>query len=188
MFMRGARNHQTIAACLLAFAIFIGFMPSLLAQTSDTGKANNDKTASLPLIAPVPPQILNARKIFIANDAPPTVPSNRASYSGGADRAYIKFYGDMKTWGHYEIVANPADADIIFDIRLLDGAEVPDQFRLSLRDPKTNVLMWRLYQPIEPALLPGNRDKNFDRTVAQLIERIAEMVGTAGPSTPKTQN
>ena len=40
------------------------------------------------------------------------------SYSGGPDRAYNEFYAAMKTWGRYELVAAPRDADLVFEIRL----------------------------------------------------------------------
>jgi hypothetical protein len=66
--------------------------------------------------APVPPQILAAKKIFIAN-AGGEQPSEESQYSGDADRSYNQFYAAMKTWGRYELVSSPAEADLWFEIR-----------------------------------------------------------------------
>jgi len=59
--------------------------------------------------APVPVQILNAKKIFIANAG--AVSSNyivkNSQYSGGPNRAYNEFYAAMKNWGRSEIEAAP---------------------------------------------------------------------------------
>ena len=65
--------------------------------------------------APVPPQILSAKKVFIAN-AGGEQPAEDAQYSGDSDRAYNQFYAAMRTWGRYELVASPAEADLWFEI------------------------------------------------------------------------
>ena len=36
---------------------------------------------------------------------------------GGSNEPYNRFYAAMKSWGRYELVASPADADWVFEIR-----------------------------------------------------------------------
>jgi hypothetical protein len=50
--------------------------------------------------APLPSVVVNAKKVFLPN-------------GGGSDLAYDAFYSQMKTWGKYEIVGSPNDADLI---------------------------------------------------------------------------
>ncbi len=50
--------------------------------------------------APLPAAIINAHKIFLSN-------------RGGSDLAYDAFYQAMKSWGRFEIVGLPDDADLI---------------------------------------------------------------------------
>ena len=71
-----------------------------------------DKPKDAVPAAPVPSPITAARKVFIAN-APG---SNLPASFGGPDRTYNEFYAAMKSWGHYELVAAPSDADLILEI------------------------------------------------------------------------
>src|SRR5438445_7063479 len=53
-------------------------------------------------IAPIPEQILAAKKVFVANAGGEDPSSDDPLFSGGPDRAYNQFYAAMKTWGRYE--------------------------------------------------------------------------------------
>ena len=50
--------------------------------------------------APLPAAIVNAKKIFLTN-------------GGGSNLAYDAFYSEMKSWGKYEIVGSPDEADLV---------------------------------------------------------------------------
>jgi hypothetical protein len=63
----------------------------------------------------------------------------------------------MKSWGRYQLVGNPEDADLVFEIRLtvfrpqrsqpLGGGNneaYDSQFQLTIRDVKTHVILWGL--------------------------------------------
>jgi hypothetical protein len=100
--------------------------------------------------APIPAQIFTAKKVFIANGGGDESRYEEASYSGGPDRTYNEFYAAMKTWGRYELVAVPGDADLVFEIRLTifqlqrvhvlshDSPAIDSQFRVVIRDAKTH--------------------------------------------------
>jgi hypothetical protein len=64
-------------------------------------------------VAPIPVQIIAARKVFISNAGQESVPG---AFSGEPDRTYNQFYGAIKNWGQYELVSAPADADLVLEI------------------------------------------------------------------------
>ena len=100
----------------------------------------------------------------------------------------------MKSWGRYELVGSPEDADLVFEIRLTvmqpqrseplggDYNQAYDsQFQLAIRDVKTHVILWGLTEHAQTAVLQGNRDKNFEQALA------AYPIGTtknSGPCAP----
>ena len=75
--------------------------------------------------APIPPQILAAKKVFIANAGGDEMTGDDQRFSGGPDRAYNEFYAAMKSWGRFEIVNSPADADLLLEIKQYVSAVTP---------------------------------------------------------------
>jgi hypothetical protein len=145
--------------------------------------------------APIPVQILSAKKVFIANGGGDESYFDAPQFSGGPNRAYNEFYAAMKAWGHHELVATPGDADLVFEIRLrtvqiqraqglgdnYDLAYDP-QFRLVIRDGKTHETLWGLTEHAQVAVLQSNRDKNFERAMAGLIAEVKRIASP--PPTP----
>src|ERR1700723_3799054 len=68
--------------------------------------------------APVPAQLITAGKIFISNAGGDIDPNTRrlGEFLGLPIRPYNEFYSAMKSWGRYQIVSTPSDADLIFEI------------------------------------------------------------------------
>lgn len=62
--------------------------------------------------APLPLQLLTAKKIFISKG----IGATAFTVEGGFDLAYDAFYSDMKTWGHYALTENPEDADLVMQV------------------------------------------------------------------------
>jgi len=145
--------------------------------------------------APVPPLILAAKKVFIANgggdeslfDMP-----HKPQYSGGPDRLYNEFYASMKSWGRYELVSSPGEADLVFEVRLTVLQPVParqypsydSQFHLAIRDVKTHETLWGLTEHAQTAILQGNRDKNFEQALAGILSELRRIAGPA-PATAR---
>jgi len=135
--------------------------------------------------APVPPQIIAAKKIFIANAGG----EDSDAYSGGRDRAYNQFYAVMKSWGRYEIVSSPAEADLLYEIQFVlapfsqqvvkgesTGSSWADpHFRLTIRDARSNAVLWAIREHAPMAILQSNRDKNFDEALAKLIDAAQKL-------------
>lgn len=139
--------------------------------------------------APIPSQILTAKKVFISNAGGGF---DREIWNGEPSRTYNEFYGAIKTWGHYELVGSPAEADLVLQISItssprISGGEVLPYFqvRLALLDPKTNVLLWALdeFIPEKPGfgmLLKKNRDKELDDGINRIVSGLKAL--TAQPA------
>jgi hypothetical protein len=129
--------------------------------------------------APVPPQIAAAQKVFISNAGGESFETviDQTVFDGGPDRPYNEFYAAIKSWGRYEIVSSPADADLVLEISwvLTDtGLRLPvlGQLRLVVVDPKTHITLWSLTEYVRGAILLGNRDKNFDQAMNTIVGRL----------------
>jgi hypothetical protein len=146
-----------------------------------------------PAPAPVPPQIAAAQKVFISNAGGESFETviDQTVFNGGPDRPYNQFYAAMKSWGKYEIVPSPSDADLILEVSwtLSDtGLRLPvlGQIRVLMIDPKTHVTLWNLIEYVRGAMLLGNRDKNFDQAMNTIVGRMKVLTGpTAAPQESK---
>lgn len=131
--------------------------------------------------APVPPQLLNAHAVFVSNGGG----SNYFDiFDGGPDRAYNTLYAQLKKTGRYELVSSPAQADAIFEIRAIapavsggDVATYNPQVILSIRDPKTNAVLWTTSANVRAIGTKGRRDRQFDQSVAVLVDKLAQVTG-----------
>jgi hypothetical protein len=142
--------------------------------------------------APLPSQILAAKKVFIANGGGGF---DKVIWNGDSSRAYNEFYGAIKSWGHYEIVGTPAEADLVLQIsiasspRFAGEVTVPwFQARLALLDPKTNVLLWASdeFIPEKPGfgmMFKKNRDKEFSEAIGRIVTNLKAL--TAQPTDAK---
>jgi hypothetical protein len=143
----------------ISFALLISSM-SLGAQTN-------------PPSAPLPEAIINAQKIFLGN----------AGETDNQDclRAYNEFFAGLKSDGHFQLVLDPASAELILELHYeirpghITGASssvnttFARQFRLVLIDPRTHAVLWSLTEVENNAILQSNRNKNLDAAVAQLL-------------------
>ena len=134
--------------------------------------------------APIPAQIKTAKTIFISN-------ANDDCYYAGTgcvrDVFYDEFYAAMKNWGRYQIVASPADADLVFELGSGvvfipsprdAGAAVHAYYRLGILDPKTRVALWAFNEHADDAIFEENRIKNSARARAKIISDLKALVKT----------
>ena len=145
--------------------------------------------------APIPTQILAAKKIFIANAGGDQMAPDDPIFSGGPDRAYNQFYAAMKDWGRFEIVGSPAEADLLIEIRQevlivvlsgkVEGSATPT-FGLKVRDAKTNALLWGFHVHGVFGLGQGNSDRNFDQAVDRLVMDLRMLVAPPQPPSSGT--
>lgn len=132
--------------------------------------------------APVPAPLVNGKKVFVSFD-PGDVLAFPSVYSGGPERAYSEFYADMKQWGHYQLVLDPQDADLIFSIRFVEGGGLTwPQIRLAISDAKTHVMLWGFVEQVNGAIMKKHRDQAFSNAIMWLVNDIQELLAPGTPS------
>lgn len=142
------------------------------------------QATSLAVAAPVPGQIITARRVFISNAGSESYGSESyfrlTRYDGGPDRFYNQFYAAMKSWGRYELADSPVNADMVCEVRftspIVDKQQRLDlvydpQLNLTFVDPKTRVALWSLTEHIETAQNSEADNRNFDRAVSRIVDR-----------------
>jgi len=136
---------------------------------------------------PVPPAILAAKKIFVSNAASDSglFPS---PFSGERNRAYNQFYSALKAAGQYELVADPADADLVLELQLSFTPNIPTAsrptpaypfFRLVVYDRKTHYVLWATTEWIEFAYMQSTHDRNFGSALSALVRDFETLTGKA---------
>ncbi len=119
--------------------------------------------------APIPTQILTAKKVFISNGGDLFTPN---STTGDTRRDYSRLYAAVKAWGRYGLVGSPAEADLVIQTSNYFIHDVPI-FRVALLDPKTNIALWVQDEYVEgkPSLGEFTK-KNRDIYVRALIDKF----------------
>ena len=138
--------------------------------------------------APIPTQISTAKRVFIANGGGDEPGIDEPIFSGGVDHSYNQFYAGIKSAGRYELVGSPAEADLLFEIRFevntsttkvfkgdTIGSSLDPQFRLEIRDPKSNALLWAFTEHVQWAILQGNRNRNFDQASSRIVTDVLSL-------------
>jgi hypothetical protein len=145
--------------------------------------------------APIPSALMKAKKVFISNAGADSGLFPHP-FSGGSDRAYNQFYTSMQALGRYELVANPAEADLVLELQLTapngpqnadktKGASDPlPMLRLVIFDGPTHYILWALTESIYPANLQKTHDHNFDEALAALSADLAKLITSKPSGTP----
>ncbi|MGH7604327.1 MAG: hypothetical protein ACRENK_10060 [Gemmatimonadaceae bacterium] len=162
------------------------------------GSLANAQEMAQNVTAPVPGQILTAKRIFISNAGSETYGSesyfNLTRYDGGPNRFYNQLYSAMKSWGRYELTDSPATADVVYEVRFsnpivdklthgnVDGVTNTDfvydpQLTLTIVDPQTRVALWSLTEHIQPGRDRNADNRNFDSAVDRIVDRAKILVG-----------
>ncbi len=160
----------------LALAWVLVVIPTVQAQQSSSVAG-----------APVPPQILSAKSVFISNAGG----SNYFDmFTGGPDRAYNTLYALLQQSNRYQLVSTPAQADLIFEIRAIapsvstgDAVGYNPQLILNILDPKTSTLLWTTSDNVRALGRQKSRDRGFDQSVGVLLDKFGEVTGQ--PLTPE---
>jgi len=141
--------------------------------------------------APVPAGIFSAKKAFISNAGADSGLFPHP-FSGAQDRAYNQFYAAIRSWGRYELVGSPREADVVLELQLLGpngpanankakGASDPlPMFRLNVIERQTHYVLWALTETIEAANLQKTHDRNFDEAIAALVTDLKTLVSKTG--------
>ena len=90
---------------------------AVLAMTLLSTLATEAQQAKRFAPAPVPSQIAAAKKVVISNAGNDIPSAYFLDWLGNPDRTYNQFYSACKSWGRFELVPSPSDADLVFEIR-----------------------------------------------------------------------
>jgi hypothetical protein len=125
--------------------------------------------------APVPARIISAKTIFISNGGELV-----NWYHAKQNRTYNQFYAAMKNWGRYEIVSDPGDAGLIFEIRL-DEVSRESRLRLVILDPKTRVTLWTVAEFAEATQGDKSMERDYSLAMKALVDEVKKLVSTPDP-------
>ena len=174
-----SKAFKQVTTTIVALVLY--FLSTLQAQDQHTAAR-----------APVPSQIVSAKKIFISNGGQESV-HRLGDFDGGPERTYNQFYAAMKDWGRYELVSAPSDADLILEVRLavpagiFKGDPYVPRFRLLVSDPKTHFTLWAFIENVDWAILAGNRNRNFDQGMTNLVNDFEKLAGQPMVATDSNQ-
>ncbi|HEY2362014.1 MAG TPA: hypothetical protein VGK36_12915 [Candidatus Angelobacter sp.] len=171
-----------------------------------------------PWLSAQEPTAPTPEKVFIANaggdfGVGPSIVN--VVEGGAAERAYNEFISGMKTWGRYQLVANPARADWVFEVSVNNqqtcarytpqagdtgclGGKRDGRFWLCPRndyriemvmmDTKTFGTRKRFVEHVKEGNFFTGPDKIFDRAVAAVVTDVKEEVGEVPGKMPVFSN
>jgi hypothetical protein len=146
--------------------------------------------------APVPEALRTGTKIFLSNAGGDSglFPS---PFSGDPNRGYNQLYAGLKANGQFELVGDPAQADLVLELQLtapvgstrslntnkVNGASDPvPMFRLVVYDRKTHFVLWAFTESIEVAYLQKTHDRNFDDALTAILLEFEGLTGKTQPA------
>lgn len=132
----------------------------------------------VPSTGPVPAMVASAHKIFFTNGgAAPNFPVDAA-------KTYNDVYAELQTWGYYQFVSSPQQADLIFELRSISPlTDVTGDrngvypyhtpaFVLTIRDPKSNAVLWTITSPVYLVGRGQKFERWFSLSERNLLSRI----------------
>lgn len=144
------------------------------------------KTKPLPK-APLPDSVSKAHSIFLEN-------------GGGSDTVYDTLYGEMKSWGRFQIAPNPESADLVLEISFgvdkngtsavplynsytkqttyYSQENIDPQVHLSIYDAHTKSPLWSAVDHVKLVRLRKNVDKERSASVTRLVEDLKSRLPT----------
>jgi hypothetical protein len=171
----------------LGFAAFATLWCATAAAQQTTP---SEQATAGPAVAPIPPAVLRARTVFVAN-AGADAGLFPHPFSGDASRGYEEFYRALREADEYELVAEPSQADLVLELRLMapygpqdvnkaKGAADPlPSFQLMIYDRPSHYVLWALTEPVALAVKQQTHDRNFDEAIMNLVSDLRALRQTA---------
>jgi hypothetical protein len=136
-----------------------------------------------------------AKKRFVANlGGDDAALSHEIVAPGGT---YSQFYGAMRAWNRFVLVAAPRDADVVLEIRfvprLIDYSGKspsqlePDRIQLVIVDTMTQTPLWAITEVLDNWILASTGKANFDKAMDKVVEDLKALVQRASSPTPGGQ-
>ena len=127
-----------------------------------------------PKPGPMPAPIVRAKKVFVAN-----LGTDMYSQAFGT-KGYDTFYAALESWGHYQLVDDPADADLVFEFGVrAANADNFQRFELTLVDAKTRFPLWSFVEGFDYFKSPHETaEQKFNRHIDHLVGLIRAIYET----------
>jgi len=145
--------------------------------------------------APIPSLIIAANKVFTSNAGADSISLAAFRRAGDPDQLYNQFYAAMKSWGRYDPVSAPADADLVFAIHFTAPlsdcgklASYEPQIELSFLDSRTHFALWTFTEPVQGAYRKSTWNKNFSEGMASLMNDLKSLPGQPRSTADSAKN
>jgi hypothetical protein len=182
----GLRFLRSIAA-VLSLAILFNQMAHA-AHIRNLHPTEALPQTAAPPVGPVPSQIPSAHTIFLVNGGA----DHNFPLTG--DQSYNAIYTALQTWGHYQLVSTPAQADLLLDLREI--APITDvtggrggvysvtspAFQITFKDAHTHTALWTLTSPVQLAGRKATRARWMNIAITNVVSRIKVLANQ--PLTP----
>ena len=177
MFDRNSQGVVRAVSCAMFAAVVMMCGMAVTAEAQNAGKSATQT-------APTPTGIQTGKRVFVgyAGVDGSSFPAFRRG--GDVNQPYNWFYTAMKSWGRYELVGSPSDADLVFEISFtapLAGTEkllvAAPCLRLEIFDAKTHFLLWTIVEPVEGAIRKSTWESNFNTGVTNLVSDLRSIAG-----------
>lgn len=123
--------------------------------------------------APVPAAIAKAKTVFISNRA-----LVNDLLSGGHTRAYDEFYAALAAKNRYQILDDPAGADLVLELEALPADRYVaglEGIRVTIYDAKSHYVLWALVSPQIICTRKATCDKNFTQSMVALADDLVAL-------------
>jgi len=159
----------------IGFTFRVGLCAALLSAVAVLAQP-----PATPAASPVPPALRAAKKIFVSN-AGADSGLFPGPFTGNPDRGYNPFHAALQATGQYQMVSDPAEADLVLELQLMapKGPTVPNKqfgasdplpmFRLTIYDRMSQSVLWTLTESIDSALLEKTHERNFDDALNTIL-------------------
>jgi hypothetical protein len=173
--MSSVRSIAVFLCMTLSFNLFaFDALPQTATESSAPAPATN---------APVPAQIASSHTIFLSNLG------SDAYFPVDSTQVYNDIYKALQSWGHYQLVSSPDQADLIFQLRDVStvttyyeghGANATinnPTFQLTILDSKSMVTLWTITSPVTLAGSKQTLARWLSISETNLVSRIKVVSG-----------
>jgi hypothetical protein len=141
-------------------------------------------------------RMISAKKIFLSNGGEEQ--QFVQNIPGGPNEAYNELYASLKQWGRFQLVASPAQADLIFEIRGMERTTIVDStspdsshftetyypafLNLSILDPSTQSSLYAItIWAGRDTTIPKGKIA-FTKSIGTLTDRIKAIISSTTPN------
>jgi hypothetical protein len=209
--------HAAIVGALIAVLVLTqtAFTQTAIAQNPSTqaapqaAQASQQSTQTPPAPAPQPapierqnpatepsgnaaltPEALARQRLLSAHTLYLAKTTQDANFPASPDDAYNTVLANLKNWGHYQIVDNVAQADLVLQLRDAVHANVVDDandagssvyylpsFQLTIADPSTLSPLWTVNVSVPTTVKQKNQPALVSAAAENLVSQLKLLVG-----------